>query len=76
MRGRSEPSTWATTAASACSTSEATRTWDVFDAEGRLLGAAQLPPRFTPLRTHGDAVYGVERDELGVNHVLRVRVGW
>jgi hypothetical protein len=48
--------------------------WDVFDAEGRLLGALRLPPQFQPLRVVGDHIYGVLRDELGVQHVVRLRV--
>jgi hypothetical protein len=48
--------------------------WDVFDAEGRYLGALELPDRFTPMRIKGDRVWGVWRDDLDVQHVLRLRV--
>jgi hypothetical protein len=48
--------------------------WDVFDADGRLLGMLQLPPRFQPLRVAGEHIYGVLRDELDVQHVARLRV--
>lgn len=52
--------------------------WDVFDAEGRLLGAVRMPDRFTPMffdRDHLYALYGIQRDELDVQYVARVRVG-
>lgn len=48
--------------------------WDVFDAEGRLLGMLQLPARFQPMRVEGDHIYGVVRDEDDVQHVARLRV--
>ena len=48
--------------------------WDVFDAEGRYLGVVTMPERYQPLRFVGDRVYGVWRDELDVQYVMRVRV--
>jgi hypothetical protein len=48
--------------------------WDVFDAEGRLLGMLQLPAKFQPMRVDGEHIYGVLRDELDVQHVARLRV--
>jgi hypothetical protein len=48
--------------------------WDVFDADGRMLGAFDLPPRFTPLRVVGDDIYGIERDSLNVSYVVQLRV--
>ena len=48
--------------------------WDVFDADGRYLGVVTMPQRYQPLRFIGDQVYGVWRDELDVQYVLRVRV--
>lgn len=48
--------------------------WDVFDAEGRYLGVVTLPPRFQPLRILGDAFWGVQRDELDVQSVVRLRL--
>lgn len=48
--------------------------WDVFDAEGRYLGAVEMPPRFQPLRFQGDRIYGVWRDELDLQHVLALRI--
>ncbi|HLV26283.1 MAG TPA: 6-bladed beta-propeller [Gemmatimonadales bacterium] len=50
------------------------RQWDVYDVEGRLLGAVELPPRFRPLHVEGDDIYGVQRDELDVQYVVRLRV--
>lgn len=49
-------------------------TYDVFDAEGRYLGVITTPDGFEPLRSHGEFVYGIGRDELGVQHVVRQRV--
>ena len=48
--------------------------WDVFDAEGRYLGVVTMPERYQPLRFVGHQVYGVWRDELDVQYVLRVGV--
>ena len=48
--------------------------WDVFDADGRYLGAVAMPTRFQPRLFHGDEIYGVWRDELDVQFLLRLRV--
>ena len=48
--------------------------WDVFDAEGRYLGIVEMPPRFQPRVFLGDKIYGVWRDELDVQYVMRLRV--
>ncbi len=48
--------------------------WDVFDAAGRYLGVVSMPPRFQPRLFSGDAIYGVQRDELDVQYVVRLRV--
>lgn len=48
--------------------------WDVFDAEGRLLGMVTMPDRFTPFSLKGDLMYGVWRDELEVQYVKVFRV--
>lgn len=48
--------------------------WDAFDGQGRYLGVVELPDRFTPLHVEGDAIYGVWKDDLDVQHVLRLRV--
>lgn len=48
--------------------------WEVFDSEGRLLGTVSMPPRFNPLLFHGDAIYGVLRDDLDVQYVARMRL--
>jgi hypothetical protein len=48
--------------------------WDVFDRQGRFLGVLTMPSRFQPLRVVDDRVYGVQRDELDVQHVVRLRV--
>ncbi|TFG54134.1 MAG: hypothetical protein E4H37_01220 [Gemmatimonadales bacterium] len=49
--------------------------FDVFDAEGRYLGVVTMPERFTPLRFEGDTIYGIWRDELDVQYVVRLRIG-
>jgi hypothetical protein len=49
--------------------------WDVYDAEGRLLGVLEMPPRFQPMRVIGSHIYGVQRDDLDVQHVIRLRIG-
>jgi hypothetical protein len=48
--------------------------WDVFDPEGRFLGVVTLPDRFTPSLFRDDAIYGVWRDELNVEYVVRLRL--
>jgi hypothetical protein len=47
-------------------------TWEVFDAQGRLLGTVSMPGRFTPLAFIDDAFYGVLRDELDVQYAARM----
>jgi hypothetical protein len=48
--------------------------WDVFDAEGHFLGVVSMPDHFTPWLFVGDAIYGVQRDELDAESVVRLRV--
>jgi len=48
--------------------------WDVFDAEGRHLGAVTLPEGFEALQFAGDAIYGVWRDPMQVEYVKRLRI--
>jgi hypothetical protein len=48
--------------------------WDVFDARGRFLGVVTLPRRFQPRLFRDDKIYGVWRDELDVEYVLRLRI--
>lgn len=48
--------------------------WEAFDAQGRYLGVVELPERFTPIHVDGDDIYGIWRDELDVQHVLRLKV--
>ncbi|HSH46554.1 MAG TPA: hypothetical protein VK966_11990, partial [Longimicrobiales bacterium] len=50
------------------------RSWEVFDAEGRLLGTVEMPPRFTPLSFQDEVIYGVSMDELDIQYVTRVRL--
>ncbi|UCC73173.1 MAG: hypothetical protein JSV86_01000 [Gemmatimonadota bacterium] len=48
--------------------------WDVFDAEGRYLGVVAMPERFAPKIFRGDKIYGVWRDNLNVQYVVRLRI--
>ncbi|HUE76662.1 MAG TPA: 6-bladed beta-propeller [Longimicrobiales bacterium] len=48
--------------------------WEVFDAEGRLLGVVRMPDRFMPLLFEGDHVYGVLRDDLDIQYAARMRL--
>lgn len=45
------------------------RTWNVFDAEGALVGRVTLPERFNPAEIGPDYVVGVGWDELNVEYV-------
>ena len=48
--------------------------WDVFDRDGRYLGVVTMPNRFTPRAVLDDRIYGVWRDELDVQYVMRLRI--
>jgi hypothetical protein len=48
--------------------------WEVFDKEGRYLGTVLMPDQFSPRTFLDDRIYGVWRDDLDVQHVLRLRV--
>lgn len=48
--------------------------YDVFDREGRYLGALTPPGNFAPFLARGDYLYGVHRDDLDVQYVVRLRV--
>jgi streptogramin lyase len=48
--------------------------YDVFDTEGRFLGTVTLPTRFTLHGARGDQLWGVLRDELGVEYVALYRL--
>jgi hypothetical protein len=52
----------------------AASTYDVFDAQGRYLGVIAPPDGFEPLHSVGEYVYGIGRDDLGVQHLVRLRV--
>ena len=49
-------------------------TSDVYAADGRYLGVVEMPQRFQPRTFRGDKIYGVWRDELDVQYVMRLRV--
>ncbi len=48
--------------------------WDVFDGEGKFLGVVTMPKRFQPRLFHEDKIYGVWRDDLDVQYVMRLRI--
>lgn len=50
------------------------RTWDVFDAEGRYLGTIDMPARFQPMHVVDNTVYGVGRDDLDVQYVVKLQL--
>lgn len=50
------------------------RTWDVFDAEGRYLGAVTMPLKFQPIQFRGDEIYGIQRDDLDVQYIVKLGV--
>ncbi len=51
-----------------------TSNWDVFDRTGRYLGMVALPARFTLRAIRGDRIYGLWRDELDVQYVVRLQI--
>lgn len=48
--------------------------WDVFAPDGRFLGQVALPYGFTLWAQRGDHVWGVQRDELDVQSIVRARI--
>ncbi len=48
--------------------------WDIFDREGRYLGAIDMPHRFSPVVFEGDRLYGIWRDEFDVQYVKVLQV--
>jgi hypothetical protein len=52
----------------------AAREWDVFDSEGKFLGVVAMPRRFQPVQFIGDKIYGIQRDELDVQYVVRLGI--
>lgn len=50
------------------------RTWDVYDGEGRLVAEAVLPANLGNVLVQDDMVWGTVRDELGVMYVKGFRL--
>ena len=48
--------------------------FDVFEPNGRFLGTVELPIRARFMEARGDHVWAVDRDELGVEYVVRYRI--
>jgi len=55
-------------------TDEGSPDWSVFDREGRYLGVVRMPDRFKPMVFRGEKIYGVWRDDLDVQYVLRLGI--
>lgn len=51
------------------------RQWDMFDEQGRYLGALMMPLRFQPVEFRGNEIYGIQRDDLDVQYVVKLEVG-
>ena len=49
-------------------------TWDVLGSEGAFLGVVRLPARFRLMEVADGAVYGVLRDDMDVQWVVRLRL--
>ena len=45
--------------------------FDVFEPDGRFLGMLTLPVRARLMQARGDQVWAIDRDELGVEYVVR-----
>ncbi|HEX2166402.1 MAG TPA: 6-bladed beta-propeller [Longimicrobiales bacterium] len=52
----------------------AAQEWQVFDPEGRWLGAVTMPPGFTPLVIEADEILGIFRDDMDVEHLHGYRL--
>lgn len=52
----------------------AAREYDIFDREGRYQGTMTPPRGFDPMMAQGEHLYGVQRDDLDVQYVVRLRV--
>lgn len=48
--------------------------YDIFDREGHYLGTMAPPRGFDPMIGRGEHLYGVQRDDLDVQYVVRLRV--
>ena len=48
--------------------------WDVFGSDGHYLGIVTMPDHFAPQYFGANALYGVWRDELDVQHVFKGRI--
>jgi hypothetical protein len=44
--------------------------WDVFEADGRFLGAVELPPHFEPFEIGEDYILGIRLDELDIEYLV------
>ena len=48
--------------------------WNVFDADGRFLGVVEAPPRFQPFTILDRSIFGIWRDEMDVQYVVRLDI--
>ena len=49
-------------------------TWDIMDLEGKVTGQITLPPKFRLSRIPDGFAFGVQRDEMDVERVVRLRL--
>lgn len=48
--------------------------FDVYEADGTLIGRITVPPKTRVLRARGNYVWGVQQDSLDVNYAVRFRI--
>jgi len=48
--------------------------WDVFDGRGRFMGTLEMPAKYQPVSFVGESIYGIWRDDLDVQYVLKLRI--
>ncbi|MBL0178590.1 MAG: hypothetical protein IPP98_05605 [Gemmatimonadetes bacterium] len=48
--------------------------WEVFSEAGQHLGPVRFPPTFRPLAVRGNAIWGIETNEMGVQSIVRLDV--
>ena len=48
--------------------------YDVFEPDGRFMGTLRLPVRARLMQARGNQVWAIDRDELGVEYVVRYRL--
>jgi hypothetical protein len=65
---------WIQTPVTSEPVAEASYEWQIFDSRGRFLGTLEMPSGFSARVVRHDRIYGVQRDDLGVQYVVRLRI--